>query len=147
MGMSSGAECTIDIQAEGLGAALKRMRELRELSTEEVAHRLRLQSQVIELMESGAFPGNLPEIFAKGYVKSYARLLQFSESDIATMLNSLTFHPPLFNTSYYSKQDNAAAGSPRVSHLLTGLAVLIMIALLAIWLEPSLYNVLSTWLK
>lgn len=146
MGASSGCELTIDINAEGIGVALKKMRELRELSKEEVAHRLRLQTGIIDLMESGSFPGNLPEIFAKGYLKSYARLLQFSEPDILSMLELLKFHSPLYNATPYSTL-NVLQSSPHFSYLLTGVSVLIMIALLIMWFEPTVIEILSKWLS
>lgn len=143
MGISSECDFTVDINAEGVGTSLRRMRELRELTKEEVAHRLRLQHAVIELMESGSFPGNLPEIFAKGYLKSYARLLQFSDADVLLMLESLKFHSPLYNAAHFANHGIHKDSSSRSTYLLTGLVVLIMIALLAVWLEPSLYEALS----
>ncbi|HXW60303.1 MAG TPA: hypothetical protein VEK06_02075, partial [Myxococcota bacterium] len=55
MGFTSEGECAIDVRAEGIGDSLKRMRELRELSKEEVAHRLRLRLGIIDLLESKSF--------------------------------------------------------------------------------------------
>ena len=145
MGFTREGECAIDVRVESIGESLKRMRELRELSKEEVGHRLRLRPAVIDLLESNAFPGDLHEIFARGYLKSYAHLLQFSEEDIKAMLASLEYKTRALGTSLFS--DKAIYyPSYLFTYLLTGLIVLIMIALLVIWFEPMLYDALLKWL-
>ena len=122
------------------------MRELREYSIEEVAHRLRLRQGMIELLESKSFPGELPEIFARGHLKSYARLLQFSEQDIQSMLASFDYPPNTAGISSLSAITGIGL-SKQMTYLLTGVGVLIMIAILTVWLGPTLLEVLPRWLS
>jgi cytoskeleton protein RodZ len=137
--MSTGCNYTSDIGANGVGATLKKMREMREFTHEEVAHRLRLQVSVIEFVESEAFPGNLPEIFAKGYLKSYARLLQFSEEDIQAMLAALEFKSVLLNWSAMPAKRSHDMHHPLI-YFIVIMLILIMIALFIFWWEPTVYQ-------
>ena len=141
---SNQSDLSVEIHAGNIGNTLLRMRELRELSKEEVARSLRLQTGIIELMESESFPGDLPEIFAKGYLKSYARLLQFSDHDIKAMLDSFHCKDNALGSLLFSTQ-TIQKTSHLFTYLLTGSAVLIMIALLFTWLEPTFYSKILKW--
>jgi cytoskeletal protein RodZ len=144
--METANEChlTMNLNDDGIGNTLKRMRELREFSKEEVAHQLRLQTSMIDLLESDNFPGNLPEIFARGHLKSYARLLQFSDDDVKKMLTSFEVKDNYSAIAHYSTT-LIANHSSRFTYFLTGFAILIMITLLLMWLEPSFYPIIKQW--
>jgi cytoskeleton protein RodZ len=64
------------------GALLKQTREVKQLSTAEIALRLRLKVTVIEALEADDFTQALSPTFVKGYLRSYAKLLELDPNEI-----------------------------------------------------------------
>lgn len=65
------------------GQRLKKARELRGLSLDQVVAELRLSRRIIEGMEADDYP-SLPEpAFVRGYMRRYAQLVKLSPDDIA----------------------------------------------------------------
>lgn len=65
------------------GQRLKKARELRGLSQDQVVAELRLSRRIIEGMEADDYP-SLPEpAFVRGYMRRYAQLVKLSPDDIA----------------------------------------------------------------
>lgn len=67
---------------EGPGAALKSAREALNVSEREVADALNLPLSVIEAMEANDYEQLPPPVFTRGYLRSYARLLELDPDDI-----------------------------------------------------------------
>ncbi|GAA0198963.1 DUF4115 domain-containing protein [Kangiella japonica] len=67
----------------GPGALLKRTREEKGISLEEVSERLKLTKFVLTKIESDDYEGDLPVTFYRGYLKNYAELLELNEVDVA----------------------------------------------------------------
>lgn len=66
------------------GQRLKKARELRGLSVDQVVSELRLSRRIVEGMEADDYAA-LPEpAFVKGYMRRYAQLVKLSPDDIAT---------------------------------------------------------------
>jgi cytoskeleton protein RodZ len=69
-----------------VGATLREAREAMGLSVEEVAGRLKFAPRQIEALEAGDF-AQLPEMaFIRGFVRSYARLVQMDEKPLLAAL-------------------------------------------------------------
>ncbi|MBX9586544.1 MAG: helix-turn-helix domain-containing protein [Gammaproteobacteria bacterium] len=66
---------TDEVPREKLGVTLQRAREFKGLRTEDVAHRLNLSTQRIYDMENDDYRFAGAETYAKGYLRSYAKLL------------------------------------------------------------------------
>ena len=67
---------------ESLGEYLKRERELRQISLEEVAEGTKIAIYRLRAMEAGRWE-NLPaEIFVKGFIKSYAEFIGLVPEDV-----------------------------------------------------------------
>lgn len=65
------------------GQRLRKARELRGMSIEQVARELALTPRYVEAMETDAYK-NLPEpAFVRGYMRRYAQLVKLSPDDIA----------------------------------------------------------------
>lgn len=65
------------------GQRLRKARELRGMSIEQVARELALTPRYVEAMESDSYK-NLPEpAFVRGYMRRYAQLVKLSPDDIA----------------------------------------------------------------
>lgn len=58
-----------------IGTLLREAREAREMSVDDVAARLRLMQRQVELIEADDFDGLGRPVFARGFVRNYARLL------------------------------------------------------------------------
>lgn len=86
-----------------LGAILSQARKQKGLSVGEVAERLKLPARQIEAMESGSYKG-LPEaVFIKGFLSSYARLLELDESEFKQYLQQIFPSGQRYSTSDSSK--------------------------------------------
>src|SRR5579872_1449847 len=70
----------------GFGARLKAAREAMNLSQKEAAIRLHLNPNILQILESEDFQKAPPATFIRGYLRSYARLLNFNEEDINAAL-------------------------------------------------------------
>jgi cytoskeleton protein RodZ len=76
----------IEVPAFSVGAALREARERAGLSVEDVANRLKFAPRQITALEQDDF-ANLPETaFVRGFVRSYARMLQLDEARLLAAL-------------------------------------------------------------
>lgn len=80
-------------QPTGIGARLKTAREGLHLTEKDVAARLHLNTRFIHMMENEAFENGLPETFVRGYLRSYARLLNLNESETNAAISQLNLNP------------------------------------------------------
>jgi cytoskeletal protein RodZ len=70
---------------ENFGLHLKHERELRGVSLKEIAESTRIHIRYLEALESNEFDNMPGEVFVKGYIRSYARVIGF---DAEEMLNA-----------------------------------------------------------
>lgn len=71
------------------GEKLRLAREARGLSVDDVAARLKLNEKKINAMEQGDVAGIATPVFATGYLRTYARLLELSEVDVLADFDEL----------------------------------------------------------
>lgn len=76
-----------------LGATLQSARETMRLERKDAAAQLRLNESVIEMIENNSFPPSMPQIFVRGYIRSYGKLLQLPEDMIQAGLEPIK--PPV----------------------------------------------------
>ena len=113
------------------GTQLKTARELLNLSQKEVAARLHLSVNIIQILESDSMSHSLPITFTRGYMRSYARLLNFSEQEINQALQQLgltsssTTLMPMLTTIGTSKDYSM--------RWLTYLIIFLLLTLVSIW--------------
>lgn len=74
----------------GPGADLKAAREGLQVSVREVADALNLPSRVIEALEADDYEGLPPNVFTRGYLRSYARLLELSPDELLARYPEVT---------------------------------------------------------
>ena len=111
------------------GQRLKRGRELRGLSTAEVAASLKLSLRFIEAIEQDRYD-HLPEpVFVRGYMRSYARLLQLDETDVVAKFDQA------FEARQGMLQESDVSQAPRHRRSLSRLAwigsIVLVLAMLA----------------
>ncbi|MBN1261941.1 MAG: helix-turn-helix domain-containing protein [Anaerolineae bacterium] len=80
--------------AEGLGLWLRRAREVRKLSLDEVESALRIRRRYLQALEMGDYAALPGEIQARGFLRNYARFLGLpSEEALARYEAELAGHP------------------------------------------------------
>lgn len=75
------------------GKRLKSKREFLGLERKEAANHLRLNERVIIMMENDKYPADLPITFIRGYLRSYAKLLQIPEFEVTQVLQLIQAGP------------------------------------------------------
>lgn len=66
---------------ESVGEFFKQVRETKGLTVDEVASKTRIRSDFVQALEDGNFAKLPDQVFAKGFVRSYARSLGLDEED------------------------------------------------------------------
>ncbi|OQW32202.1 MAG: hypothetical protein A4E19_19390 [Nitrospira sp. SG-bin1] len=83
---------------ESVGEFFKQVRETKGLTVDEVASKTRIRTDFVRALEDGNFAKLPDQVFAKGFVRSYARSLGLDEEDaIHRFIQSAG--------SFYEKQD------------------------------------------
>lgn len=77
-----------EARPESPGARLRRAREARHLTVEDVAKRLRYAPSRVEQLESDDYHAMGASTFARGYLRSYASQLNFSKDEILEILRA-----------------------------------------------------------
>lgn len=77
-----------EVRPEGPGSRLRRAREARRLTIEDVAKRLRYAPSRVEQLESDDYHAMGAPTFARGYLRSYAGQLNFSKDEILEILRA-----------------------------------------------------------
>lgn len=75
-----------DQPAHSIGIQLRAAREQQGLTHKEVGRQLKLPASVIESLEDDR-TGKIPTVYVKGYVRSYARLLELDEHSLCARLD------------------------------------------------------------
>ena len=120
-----------------LGAKLQSARESMNLDRKDTAAQLRLNESVIDMIENDSFPTSMPQIFIRGYIRSYGKLLQLSEEDIQAGLTPLQPKPVIQE----NQQAAPSTSTPReplakrkfLMQSVTGAIALTMLWLVAAW--------------
>lgn len=80
------------------GARLKTAREALGIDQKEAATQLRLNENIIIMMEKDKYPSDLPPTFIRGYIRAYGKLLQIPEAEILKAVEPIkaeatSYHP------------------------------------------------------
>jgi len=84
-----------------IGAYLKRERELRQVSLEELVQTTRVPLKMLLHIEADNFDGLPGDVFARGFVRAYARALGLDAADVLGKFDrkiDLTAAPPPLST-------------------------------------------------
>lgn len=131
----------------GIGARLKSARESMHLTEKEAAARLYLNVKLITVMESENFADGPPATFIRGYLHSYARLLDFPESEINVALKELETSLPINNQTAVSQSNvkqNPIDLSERYIRFATLGVGVVLFLLVAIWWHSHSSDDVST---
>ncbi len=118
---------------ESIGTTLRREREVRALSLEEIARITRIPLRSLRLLEQDdldALPG---DVFARGFVRSYARALGMRGAELRDLLARFGAEPPAPVAPPPNVAREARKESPGMARRAgTALALLLLAALFAL---------------
>ena len=125
---------TAEAQAESVGALLRQSRELKGLTTTDVATHLRLKVSQIEQIEAEEWDPAVSATFMRGYLRAYARFLKMPEKEILQNFELQTAYlrnqaKPMHS---FSRKNRLDAVDNRFM-LATYLLVVLLIGLFLIW--------------
>ena len=126
-----------EVRPFSVGAALRQARERLGLGVADVANRLKFAPRQIEALEADDF-ARLPEIaFVRGFVRSYAKLLQLDPAPLLAALPQAPVQPALSVEAAAMEvpfPNVYAARRPNIIWLAAGLAVAAALGLF-VWLH------------
>ncbi len=132
--MSNNPSTQIDPPASGIGPGerLQAARISQGLTLEDVANRMHLSPAILSSLEENHFDDITAPIFVKGYLRSYARIVNISEEDIIQQYASFCpdCDPPITSTSNTVADLNADDSKMK---WLTWLLIIGLLAALSIW--------------
>lgn len=116
------------------GSRLQSARESLGFERRDVAAQLRLNEKVIIMMEKDKYPIDLPDTFIRGYIRSYAKLLQIPEVELIDGLDTIKPKANLPNvTSTTSKNSAPVTSGNYFMQIFTYLIIFTMIGLVGVW--------------
>ncbi|HEX6899598.1 MAG TPA: helix-turn-helix domain-containing protein [Thermoanaerobaculia bacterium] len=131
-------------ESGSFGEWLRRQREMREISLRDIADRTKISRRYLEAMEADRFDLLPAPIFAKGFLREYARYVGLSPDDVVNHYLSV-HHPeqlagdPKEDTRVRTRPKTVDPGQPPVRRnwsqglalAVAGLVLLVLIAVLA----------------
>lgn len=117
----------------GPGQILRQAREKAQLSTQDIADKIRLKKTLIEDIEQDNYDIKLSLTFVKGYLKLYAKHVDVSESEVLAAFDNLNTQnkEPAKLQSFSRRLANQANDDKLM--LVTYLIVAAVIALVVVW--------------
>ncbi len=73
---------------ESLGEHLKRERELRGVTIEEIAHITRISTRFLNAIEDNNY-GSLPDVFVKGFLRAYSKCVGLDPNEIISIYENI----------------------------------------------------------
>jgi cytoskeleton protein RodZ len=122
-----------EVVIQGPGLILKQARERANLSTQDIADRMKLKRALIEDIEKDNFDINISLTFVRGYLKLYAKHVHVPEIEILTAFESLsTQKKEPIKLQSFSRRVATQANDDKLM-LVTYLIVAAVVALVVIW--------------
>jgi cytoskeletal protein RodZ len=113
-------------EASSFGIWLRRQRELREISLRDVADRTKISLRYLEAMEEDRFDLLPAPVFAKGFLREYARYVGLSPDEVVN--HWLAVQQSGERPEGEEEEESAASSRRRLSRILVVLALLVLAA-------------------
>ncbi len=111
---------------------LRKAREGRKLTQQEVATRLHLELRIITAIDNGQFSGLASPAYTRGYLRSYARLLEMDGDSIIAAYNiEADDIPPIL--PHASSPAQQVESSDTLIKAISWLVGIVLLALLLLW--------------
>ena len=110
-----------------LGQKLRDAREKLGLSVDDISHAIKVQSNAVRQMETGDFAALGPPVFAKGFLRSYAKHVQLGQLwlDAELALLALDEAPTLLPSRGERERSSTAERGMLAASYLVGTAILV----------------------
>ncbi len=118
----------------GPGADLRAAREALRVSIREVADALNLSPHVIESLEADDYDALPPSVFTRGYLRSYARLLELPPDELLARYPEVTEEVEVVETAVPVREPLVSGNSQLLLAAAAALAGLLLLGLLWWWL-------------
>lgn len=128
--------------SDTIGVQLRRERERRGLSVQQVADELRLDKTVVEALENDSYDQAVPSVYARGHLRKYSRLLGIAVDEGEPPPPAGAVEPPAKDSRRHHPRPMRIA--PRVRKLpwaRIGIVVAILLILLLFWWSPWKHHV------
>lgn len=102
-------EAQVEAVPPGPGAQLRAAREAEGLSFDDVVHALRLESSIVAAIERDDLDGLSAPVFVKGYLRSYARLVDLPEQAVVDAWQPAEQDPEEFRTQSVQREIKTGA--------------------------------------
>lgn len=119
---------------EGPGALLAKAREDHGYTQAEVATRLHLSPSIIRKLEDDDYDEQIPDAFARGYLRNYAKLVKLDQQVVIAKYSQMIGSSMVKN--YY--EPSTEVGSPHkgmqtLNQIMIWIVVLVIIIIITIW--------------
>lgn len=115
------------------GMRLQSAREALRLERKDAAAQLRLSEKIITMMEKDSYPSDLPPTFIRGYMRSYGKLLEISDIDIAEAIEPIKPKPIPEEITTAGKNNAPLTSGNYFMQFFTSLIVITMLGLVGMW--------------
>ena len=125
------SETVDDDFALGIGTALRDARVARNLSLAEVSALLRIREshlEAIELEDFEQLPGN---VYAIGFIRTYAQYLELNESDLIMRFKAASVESGMADMVFEEEETEQISGALKISLLVVGALVVYVLWLVA----------------
>lgn len=113
------------------GAILRKLRDKKNLSIQEVASQMHLDPRIIEALEKDDYESFPADTYIRGYLRNYAKLLDIEGDDIISVYESEAPEPPEIIPDV--KHSTQVSSSDKPVKAFTYLVTFILVLLLFIW--------------
>ena len=123
----------IEEKVTGPGNKLAKARRAAGFSREEVAEKLHLSIGIIRQLENNEYDEQIPDAFARGYLRNYAKLLELDPQEIIARYSQMIGSSMVKN--YYEPSQNVASKpmTTPLAQIVLWLVIVVVIVVASIW--------------
>ena len=132
------SELSDDIEVVGPGAMLAQAREAIHLSQQQVADKLNFRLVLVKDIENEVFDKSIPATFIRGYLRSYAKLVDLSSDDVLASYQMLNIAQQQgAEMQSFSKGTEKQAESNRIMWISYLILALLIASTIVWWLQQG----------
>ncbi len=123
------------LSAVSLGEVLRRGREQRQMSREDLARSLRLEPRIVASLESNAFDDLPAPAFVRGYVRAICKELALDSTPLLAYLDERYAGAAPVLADFQSRAPLQVTSDSKIVRYTTVVVALVMIVMVALWLR------------
>lgn len=132
------SELSDDIEVVGPGAMLAQARQAMQLTQQQVADKLNFRLIIVKNIENEIFDKSLPATFNRGYLRSYAKLVQLDNEDVLASYEMLNVAKQQgAEMQSFSKATEKQAETNRIMWISYFILAMLIAATIVWWLQQG----------